>query len=187
MKNDLHQTINGLYWANQVALMHLACIDAYSDINTLHIIFNQDAKPFIIASILAHQKSLIQDVYKIFDREYTGKNQNCSFRRLQSQLQEERVNNEKITVPILEEADSLVKIQEVALPTDIRNKLIAHNDYERLGQDVVIDIKPMKNLLLWLDKFLVMLLNILFNADIKVYNYEQIKMIYKFGILDYAN
>lgn len=187
MKIDFHQTIKSLYWANQIALMHLSCIDAYTDIQSLHIIFNQEAKPFIIASILAHQKSLAQDVYKIFDKEYTGKNLNCSFLRLRHQLQEESVNNEKITNQVLEEADSLVKIQKVALPTDIRNKLIAHNDYEKLGEDVVIDIEPMKYFLLQLDKYLVGLLNTLYDKNVYQYDYDKAKMIYKFGILDYTH
>ena len=119
----------------------------------------------------AIEQQMLSVLSKVFDKEAFKDIANCSFKKLQAQCRELKVNE-----TVLNGIDELYEIYEKTLSVHVRNKKIAHFDLETLqsGEITEIEFDQLKSLLTASCKTLSTLSEEIFWSDVSFPSIERL-------------
>ncbi len=120
-------------WMNLVVLFgfarhYTAALKAYGEIYK----GDSSGNDFIDISQESLMRQLLSELSKIYDRESSCGRDNCSIKQLRKMISMIEEIGSKDRVELLRQIDELQKSYECLLPSDVRNKKIAHYDLKSI-------------------------------------------------------
>ena len=146
----------------------LAAMNVYAETIYTGISIPNEQKVLWDLNIQSVWRRLVSDITKVFDKGKTFKKTNCSVMYLkQFCLQEDHIFQGKEKDPYIIRLDALQQEYERVITSTIRNKTVAHHDYDtmRKGKESYIDLNDINHLIENLSTDIIQLGKRLFNLD----------------------
>ena len=174
-------------WMNLAVLFNFvrhyaAALKAYGEIYK----GEQSGNDFIDISQEALTRQLLSELSKIYDKESSCGRDNCSIKQLRKMISMHTEISNKDKTKFLRQIDELQKSYEFLLPSDVRNKKLAHYDLKSIHTQLgpsYISIKDVERIIRDTDKLFVDIGLSIFAGEV-VFPYESLILKYKKSLFE---